>query len=224
MAIAVNDIVANVRDVLLDTDSDNYRWSSDELIGFLNEGSKMVVINKSDANTVFATVQLSSGTEQDLPTGGIQLIDVVCNMGTTGTTPGRTCPIVDKRKIDTSTPTWHSDTAAIVVKNVVYDKNQKNKFYVYPQSNGTNYIRIVHSAIPTIVSAGDNIVISDVYETALFDWILFRAFLKDSDISPSAAQRASFHLSSFSTAVGAQMKAEDINDGYKEITDDGDLN
>lgn len=219
MAIAVDNLVDRIRTTLqdIDTDTDKQRWSDAELIDYLNEGAKVVVLNKTDANTLFTTMQLSSGTEQSLPSGALQLIDVVCNMGTNGTTPGRTAPIIDKRKMDTSTPTWHSDTAATAVKNIVYDKNQMDKFYVYPKSDGTNYIRLIYAAVPTVVAAGENISINDKYETALFDWILFRAYLKDADFSPTASQMSNKYFESFNTTLGLQVRMETINDDYKEI-------
>lgn len=54
------------------------------------------------------------------------------------------------------------------------------------------------------------ISIPDVYMPQLIDYVLYKAYAKDADTSPYAAQKSQFHLQAFLTALGSQEQAENI--------------
>ena len=191
-------------------DSTNDRWDAAELLDWLIEGEGIVVRFKPDANAVIEAMVLASGTLQDLPSTGIQLLDVTYNMGLTpGTTYGDAITIIDRGTMDACYPGWQTATSAVVVKHVIYDPIKlPKKFWVYPQSPGTNYIQLITAKLPgTIASLATNINLSDEYVPILMDWILFRAFSKDAEYNPSV-ERALAHLDAFRTQLGVQDSSE----------------
>jgi hypothetical protein len=198
--ILASAIVDQAEEIL--QDSSNTRWTQAELLAWLNQGMRVIVKEKPDANPSVSSVLLASGLWQTLPTGGIILLDAFCNMGTTGTTRGAPVTVVDRRWMDTSLPTWTTETASTTVKHVVYDpKTTPKKFMVYPQSPGTNYLEIVVATMPTSIAIDASITLGDEHADTLLDYILFRAFSRDADYVQNA-ERAIAHYQSFLTSLG----------------------
>ena len=94
MTIAVSKILGDASRILKD-EGVTRRWSTDELLDWLNMAQKQIVLLKPDAYIVTKVMQLSVGTRQSLPDGssnfqdpseadlpaGILLIDISRNMG-----------------------------------------------------------------------------------------------------------------------------------------------
>lgn len=211
MAIAVNTIVANVREILLDPSG--VRWTTAELVGWLNSGQRDIVAHKPDASATNARVLLVQGTRQTLPTAGQRLLDVVRNTNSDGTAPGRTIRLVDRSEIDAAHPRWHSPQAtggarhANEVKNYAYSENDPRTYYVFPGvlDVDTVYADIVYSITPADVAAGQNIGIADYYGEALTNYILFRAYLKESEFG-SADSRGQLYLQLYLAAIDKDIK------------------
>ena len=176
---------------LLLHDDTNIRWTAAEVLNWLNEGQREIVLLKPDAYSITESILLASGTKQSLPASGTMLLDVIRNMGTTGTTPGAVARIVERRILDDGQSDWHTQTAATTVKHWVYDPETNPRvFYVFPQSTGTNYLEICYAKAPSEVAAiGDVITLDDIYSPALLNYILYRAYSKDADYAANA-QRA----------------------------------
>jgi len=70
-------------------DPTNVRWPRNQLLDYLNDGQREVVIYRPDASMEDRVVALvDASTRQTLPANGLRLLDVVRNMGTDGATPG----------------------------------------------------------------------------------------------------------------------------------------
>lgn len=206
MATAVNDLVDSAEEVL--QDSGNERYSVAELVSWLNFGQKAVVRLKPDAYPSRDAVQLSAGLWQSLPSGSVLLLDATMNMGTDGSTEGTPITIVDRKWMDGALPTWTTETAATTVKHVIYDsKTQPKAYMVYPQSDGTNYIEIVTSALPADAAVDGNITLGDEYAEALLDYILYRAYSRDADYVENG-QRALAYWQSFLMNIGEWDRME----------------
>lgn len=211
MTIAVNNLIIKVRAELNDEDSDNYRWSDTELIGWLNSGLKEAAIHKPDIYIMVSSVLLVSGTKQSLPSGGIQLMDIIRNMGSAGATPGDAIRPIDRQALDTMFPNWHSDTSSAVVKHFVFDERYPLVFYVYPPNTGT-YVEEIYGATPPAVAAGGNLSVEDIWEPALIDYVCYRAHRKDSDNSSANSATSDSYFRSFLLALGAKDAIEAIAD------------
>lgn len=193
-------------------DATNVRWPQTEMLGWLNDGQREVVLLRPQASVTNAAVQLTAGqTKQTLPTNGILLIDVVRNMGSGGSTAGRAIRLVSREVLDAQSPTWHSDANADgLVKHFTYDQRDPKTFYVFPKAPATAwYVELVYSSAPTDCTAGasDVIQIDDIYANALLDYVLYRAYSKDAEYAQNA-QLAVAHYQAFQGALGVKTAQE----------------
>ncbi|UAW01040.1 virion associated protein [Ralstonia phage RPZH3] len=88
-------------------DEDHERWTVDELLEWLTDGTREIVVRKPSAYMKTTTAALVAGSKQALPEDAIQLIDVPRNLKTDGS-PGRAVTATDRRLLDTENPDWHS--------------------------------------------------------------------------------------------------------------------
>jgi hypothetical protein len=203
-SILASAIVDKAEVVLQDTT--NVRWIADELLGWLNDAQREIVLAKPDAFVVTKAVQLTSGTKQTIgganTTDAIMLLKVVRNLGPDGITPGKAIRTVPSEVLDANRPGWHSEVPTAAVSNVVYDPRAPKQFYVYPQNDGTQYVELMYSATPPIVAAlGNTITLDDVFANAILDYILYRAYSKDAEYAGNA-ERANRHYGAFISALG----------------------
>jgi len=181
-------------------DPTNIRWPQTELLDWLNDGQREIVLYKPNTSVKNTTVTLAAGTKQILPTDGIALIDVVRNMGTSpGTTPGNAIRMVSREILDSQITNWHATTPSATVKHFMFSALDPKSYYVYPpQPNSSfGYVEIIYSASPTDcvnTSPGtDKIQIDDVYATALVNYILYRAYSKDAEYAANAQAALAYY-------------------------------
>lgn len=187
----------------------NIHSSQSELLGWLNDAQREIAILKPESTAVTKTIQLATGTRQSLGTGSTSdaymLLKVVRNMGAAGVTPGNAIRNIPGEVLDANRPGWHSESASPTVQNLIYDPRTPTQFYVYPPNSGS-YVEIVYSALPAEVTAvGNAITISDIFANAIVDYILYRAYSKDTD-HPGNAQRAVAHYQAFTTTLGVNSQ------------------
>lgn len=204
--ITAQSIVDKAEEILLDTG--NVRWSAAELLRYLNDGQRAIVTLRPDAYTKVTARSLSAGTAQTLPSDGLLLMRVPRNMGTAGTTPGRAVRQSRIDELDRVYPDWHTATQTTVVEHYLYDPRHPKRFYVYPPSDGTGYVEVVYSASPPDVAAlGDVITLDDVYVGPLLDYVLYRSFSKDTEITGTGA-RAAAHYQAFVAGLGMKTQGD----------------
>lgn len=199
-------LIAKAQTILQDTTG--IRWPEPELLGWLNDGQREIVLYKPNAYVVNESVALIAGTKQALPTAGVQLIDVVRNMGVSpGTTPGNAIRITMREILDSQVPGWHSTTPSAVVKHYCYSLLDPKYYYVYPPqpSSGMGYVEIVYGASPA--DATTTITIDDIYMTVLIDYMLYRAYSKDTEFAADT-NRAIAHQQAYMTALVGKGKVE----------------
>lgn len=184
-------------------DATNVRWPEAELLRWLSDGQREVVIHKPEANVTNTSLQLAAGnTKQSLPAAGLQLIDVVRNLGSNGTTPGRAVRLVAREVLDAQRPDWHTEAGASAVKHFVFDARDPRTFYVYPQPLSAFYLEVIYSVAPADLTAGSSVLtLSDIYANALLDYVLYRAYSKDAEYAGNA-NRAVAHYSAFANSIG----------------------
>lgn len=209
MAVTGQNIADKVE--LLLQDETNVRWTEPELLGWINSGQREIAIAKPNALTSNATMLLTAGsTKQNIPVAGIQLLDVVRNMGSAGTAAGRAVTGIDRKILDSSLPTWHSDAnSGSEVKHFTFDARDPKTFYVFPKAPATAlYVEIIMSINPTVLaSLGSTISYDDIYEAVLIDYVLYRAYSKDSEHTTNM-QRSAAHYQAFMNALGLKTRGE----------------
>jgi len=202
----VNNIVSRAGTLI--QDATNVRWPQAELLDWLNDGQREVVLHKPEASVKNVSVSLTTGsTKQTIPTDGILLLDVTRNMGSGGSTPGNAIRLTTREVLDAQKPTWHTDANALgYVQHYIYDTRDPKTFYVYPKAPATAwYAEVVYSAAPTDCSLGGTIQIDDIYANALLDYVLYRAYSKDAEYAANA-NLAIAHYQAFANAIGLKTQ------------------
>ena len=214
-------ILKNVQ--LLLQDSSNVRWSQDELIGWLNDGQRESVIIRPQVNVKNQQVLLSAGkTKQTIPSDGVMLIDITRNSGADGNTVGEAIRMVSRESLDAMLPTWHSDTNAIgKIRHFVFDERDPKTYYVFPKAPATTwYVDLVYSAVPADCTLSGTIGIDDIYANAMVDYVMYRAYSKDSE-NPQNRESALMHYRAFAFGLGAKSQNEGAQKPTTQLTDGG---
>jgi hypothetical protein len=208
-------LIDRIQDTLQDTTS--VRWPEAELLRYINDAQREIVNFKPEASATHANIALSAGTEQSIPSGGLRLIKVTRNMSGTASdaTGKRAIRIVDIDILNSQEPDWHDPDAAVGdaahgtnVKHYAFDPDDPKKFYVYPGVSGDAYLEIVYSGAPTDLSAtSDTISLDDIYGNAIIDFVLYKAYLKDSEYAGNA-QRAGTHYQLFTASISGGGQAQ----------------
>ena len=221
MAVAVNDVIDKVQEVLQDTGG--VRWDqTNELLEWLNDAQREIALLKPDATSENTTVTLVTGTKQTIPSDGNRLLRVVRNMSAaSGGNGGRSIRLVARDVLDTQTPTWHDPSVTgdaahtNIVKNYIYDEQDPKNYYVFPGVSGNAYIEIVYSKNPAAVVAGNNLGVDDIYANAVQNYILYMAYMKESEVAANA-QRASSHYNLFTQAITGKAQVDTITTPNQE--------
>ena len=203
--------IANRASLLL-SDASQTRWLPAELLNWINDGQLEIAALVPNANPTTATVALVAGSKQTLSVTPAALFinGFVRNMGVGGTTPGSQIRQVTRKYMESFVAGWLTAATSTTVTHVAYDPEDSNlDFYVYPPqpASGMSSIEIVYSSLPTTIAsltAGVSITIKDMYANALLDYVLYRAFAKDSEYG-NQDNKSQMHYKMFSQAIGVKF-------------------
>jgi len=191
-------------------DATGVRWPVvSELLGWLNDGQREVALYKPNSYVKNISHKLVAGTKQAVPGDCVQLIDVVRNMGVSGNTPGRAVRIVMREILDAQVPNWHMATASTEAKHYTYSLLDPWNFYIYPPqpTTGQGWVEIIYGASPESATLNGAITIDDIYQNVLVDYILYRAYSKDSEYTADQ-NRAAIHQNAYIAALTGKAKME----------------
>lgn len=219
MAITVASVLSRAATQL--NDAGNVRWTQAELLDYLNEGQRLAAVLKPDFFTVTADVVLVVGTRQSVPADGFMLQEVQCNVDETGAelSAVRVCT---RAALDSLNPDWRMAKYATTtgeIKNYVFEGREPKTFYVQPPvgTNATSRVRLVYAKTPVAVLATDNISVPDLLDSALVDYILFRAFFKDTE-ADGMAELSNAAYARFANALGVKEQVERRDDPNQGMT------
>lgn len=180
MAVPCSIVLLNVKTLL--NDAGLIHWTQNELLQWGSEGQIELVTLKPDAATKTVDLQLVSGARQINPADCISILDMRQNDNGNAITP------TDRATLDRFIPGWMKSPTASTVKHWMPDPHP-DTFYVYPAQNNTPAkVVITHSFTPPALVAGGNLGVRDIYQAAIENYILFRAFSKDAEAA--SAERA----------------------------------
>lgn len=133
---------------------------------------------------------------------------------------GRAVRESSRLALDTEIPNWHVAIPGAVnvdVQHYTFDLFDPRRIYVYPAVNrvagspsATNFnvfLEVLYSAVPDVLTAGSDLEtgLGDQYINATLDWVLYRAYMKDTTYAGNV-ERAFSHLNSFATGLGIALK------------------
>lgn len=190
------------------------RWSTAELVRYLNDGQREILVYRPDVFATSVTLSLAAGAKQSLPDTATKLLDVVRNSATTSAK--KSVRLVNRQLLDSQVPDWHIATASVDIVHYMYDPITPRIFYVYPPATTLSRLDVVVAQYPTDISepaanttytaVTGNIAVPDILSSALKDYVIARAFMKDSEQAGNAA-RAQAHYALFAGAIGADLKS-----------------
>ena len=211
MTIPAQSLIRRVVETLQDNTS--IRWPVSELVRYLNDAQREVILYRPDAAVTNAPVTLVAGSRQSLPSGGTKLVEVVRNSAGTK----RAVRMVNREILDAQLPGWHAQTGVTEVLHYMYDPREPRVFYVYPPAAASGAsVEVTYASVPADIAepadgalytaVSGNIGVPDIYGNAVQDYVLYRAYTKDSEYAGNAA-RAQAHYAAFANALGVEIKA-----------------
>ncbi len=224
MTTLASAILLRAQTIILD--ETNVRWPLAELLLWLNDAQREVVIQKPSALSKNVALALQVGTYQPVPDEYLGLLRIVRNLQSAANAPvrtgGRAIRIVSREVLDTQTPDWHDPTHIPYkreVKHYTYDEQDPMSFYVYPGNDGTGVIEAIMAGNPTPIALAQNadpllldsyeiaLDLPDIYANAVLDFVLYRAYSKDAQFAGNA-QRAALHYQQFANSLGIKVKLD----------------
>lgn len=212
MALQAKSIIRRVVGTLQDDTS--VRWPVAELVRYLNDGQREVVLYRPDSLSTNATIDCVAGSKQTLPSNGAKLIEVVRNAASGSNF--RAIRMINREVLDAQLPNWHAIPPVDTVKHFMYDPRDPRVFYVYPPATTDAKLDIVYASYPqdiaepadgaTAEDVVGNIALPDIYGNVLIDYVLYRAYSKDSEYAGNA-NRAQAHYGAFTSALGVELQA-----------------
>lgn len=228
---------------LLNDEKDQFsRWPEMGIVGWINDARRAITKYLPAAFSRVDAIKLRPGTLQSIesiavadckpgdgstptvPIIGSQLLDVICNMGADGLTPGRAIRLITdgREAMDAQNPNWHSQTAA-AVRNVLFDPRAPRHFHVTPgvPTSPAVWIRACYAAqpipIPNTGVPGSELYLFSGGSTAKLDlddeffddivnYACARAFMKNSQVAGSGPSAAAY-TSLFTGSINAKVAA-----------------
>jgi hypothetical protein len=103
-------------------DASQVRFPQAELMTFLNDAQREIVLHRPDSKTVNASVTCVAGSKQSLPSTGLRLVDVVRNDGGRAITQiarkilDETLPLTRSRRLNTLFTTRQTQKASTCIQ------------------------------------------------------------------------------------------------------------
>lgn len=237
----VKDLLWRVSGLLQDVAPQFNRWPEQELVNWLNDGQLAITKFLPAACSRIDAIKLKPGTRQSIetilqadcipgdgstpagPIYGVQLLDVIRNMGPNGSTPGDAIPQpVDRRILDTQRANWHT-VSGTKVNQITYDPRTPRHFYVQPAVpvSPAMWVEIAYIAQPALIpntgtpgaelylnsgSSTTTISIGDEHVDDLVNYVCARAYMKNADFAVNDGRAAGFS-GLFTSSLNAKVLA-----------------
>ena len=217
MTIAAQSLIRRATDLILDSTS--VRWPAAELVRWLNDAQREIMLFRPDAINRTATATLTAGTRQNLDAMGLspapaKLIEISRNMA--AGSAKKAVRLVPRQILDAQQPNWHGLAGTIDILHYMFDARDPKTFYVYPPALATAQLEVMYSGLPTDIvepAAGTlysdvsgAVSLPDIYANALLDYILYRAYSKDSEFAGNGT-RAQSHYAAFNASLTSEIQA-----------------
>jgi hypothetical protein len=214
--VKVVDLIVRAQTLLQDEDS--VRWTVAELQYWLNDAYKETIGLRPDVNTQTAEYTCVAGPRQVITgsfSNAIRLVEVVRNLATTSNKSS--VRLTDRKSLDTQRRSWYSDTPSVSIEMYMFDPRTPKQFLVYPPATTAARLEVIYSVLPAEHTLSDaqllnpataeTIRIDDIFATALYDYMLYRAYSKDSE-QTAMMQRAVAHYQAFQNALGIKQQVD----------------
>lgn len=180
----------------------------DVMLPYLNLALQEIVNLKPEAYPTTEVTAMTAGAQQSIPTGYIQLLDVICNMGSGGSTPGSSIKFIKRHVIEMALPNWMEATTSDTVTFAIREVADPKSFYVFPPNSGDGNIKAIYSAAaPKLTTDADTFVLDVSYMPACVDYIVYRCLAEETTI-PYAQQKSAQYWNKFLADLGLKTNRE----------------
>lgn len=201
MTTLASAVLRRVTDTLMDSAS--ITWPIGQLVRYLNDAQRTIVLARPDATITTSTVALIAGSKQSLDTMSLtplpfKLMNVRRN--TVGNQGAIT--LIDRYMLDSYLPNWYAGTGNINIQHYMFDAQAPRNFVCYPPALSTARVEIEYSAYPTDIAepaAGGtfanvvgNLSVADIFDGVVIDLVLYRAYQSEAEFAGNGA-RADMH-------------------------------
>lgn len=201
----------------LEPGNEHVRWTEQELALYLTEAIASVASLKPTLFYSFVPTQLAVGQVQSMPGNYAELVDIPYNLNADGT-PGERIVQASfsvARALGRPSSPRTRDGQYVVRSFTVHPEND-TFFFVDPPVPPViplPYVMMLVQLAPNVVTAPTDEVVTantvpELYQAALKDWMLYRAFAKDSESSDSY-QKSQAHYNAFVKFVGTPPRDKD---------------
>lgn len=202
----VQDIVRAAQVTLQDEGGD--RWPAAELVRYARDGTILLLQVMPWERSVSIEFVPAVGARQELPADAIKPLEIECNA------QGRMRAMTRVERYDLSAVDrdWLSRRPEPELIHWMFSQNEPRSFYVYPPASDKARLELTYCQYPPAIDEPVGPLWSDVsgdtgieakWNTALLDYVLYRAWSKDAEYAANA-QLSGGHLSAFLAAIGAQ--------------------
>jgi hypothetical protein len=208
-------LIAEIRDVLQDTDATAYRWSDVSLLRYMSSAQKQIVSLRSEANTVQVTHTVADAiARRSIPTDGVSLVKVVANLDHLGVISS-TITRVQSNVLDAFNPDWRYTVQASpdvdrYYSSYTFDKREPQYFFLYPRAASGYNVVISYVKTPAVLSTtSDTLELSASYDAPVIEYMLWRALSVEgakSDSRGNPATHAKQHFDNFAVLLQLSEK------------------
>lgn len=193
---------------ILAQDTTAIRWPDVEWLGWMTDAEREICIIRPSAFSKIASIPIIAGSKQAIPAGGIVFIEYIRAMGAGGATPGNVARKVPRQLLDSQNPSWHMMAATAAPTHYVFEPQAPKTFYVYPPNVGGQTSEVIYGATPApITEVWNNINLDDVYGSPIIDYMMYRAYLKDSEMIGNA-ERSMLFRKAFENTMGLSVTGQ----------------
>lgn len=165
-------ILDTVRKTTLDGAARAY--SNDDLLAFLTEALRATSAEKLDFYAKCEFVQLVAGELQQIPADGVGVLNVIRNSVANG---GRIITQVQRDLLNEASRFWPAGTRQAEVEHFTADPRDPLRYQVFPPNDGNGNVELLYGACPPPVESVDQeMVVLDVYEGALVNYVLAKCY------------------------------------------------
>lgn len=196
------DLINRVSRILNDEEDGARRWDQSELLEWLNDGQREVVLHRPDASVKSAEFTCINNARQTLPDEALSLVDVVRNSDG--------APIFQMASLEWGCLDHEMESDRIDLFS--FDERNPRQFYLHPTPDAGTEIDVLYSILPQEVVVTDfesdtkPLSISALYANAILDYMLFRALQKEDDAASSA--KAAAHYEAFLSSLAGKRAGD----------------
>lgn len=198
------EVITEVRSILQDADTP-YRYSDTDLLGFVNQTIKRMVVLRPDLFGEINDIPTTAGTAvQSLPSDALRLIDIFQVKG------GNAITEVDRETMARYAPDWMNATAGSPVNFMRHIKNSERFFLYPPPSEGTVLVG-EYAKVPSDYELSDTITTpSEAFFPTIIDGVVWLAeSIEDEAVN---SKRAEFFLQLFTSQLSASLQSRTVTD------------